>query len=358
MDLAALGWTPALDFYLELLDDPSLVPGRVVVVHRERCGVETADGRRTAVWRPPVALVEGDPVALPVPGDWAALSPGSDLDRLVALLPRRTCLRRGGSEGRRDVQALAANIDLVLVVTGLDGDFSPRRIERYLTLVRSSGARPVVVLNKADLCAPDELEQALERARAVCRGAELLAISAGSGEGLDPLAELLSPGSTSVLVGSSGAGKSTLLNALIGGRVQPTAPVRPGDQRGRHTTTHRELWALPGGALVIDSPGIREVSLAADPAALDQVFDEIAELAGDCRFADCSHQGEPGCAVRAALERGELAEERLESYLRLASEQKSAALRQDEAARRAEERATQGKYRGWLRVKRRLDGEE
>jgi ribosome biogenesis GTPase len=355
MDLNRLGWTPALDYYMELLDDPDLVPGRVAVVHRGRCEVEAAAGRREAAWHPPVAVVDGDPVDAPASGDWCALAPGEAMVRLVSLLPRRTCLVRGGSDSRRGRQALAANVDLVLIVTGLDGDFSPRRIERYLALVRSSGASPMVLLNKADAC-PDP-GQALDRARAVTRELEPLLISAREDSGLEPVRQALGPGTTAVLVGSSGAGKSTLLNRLLGRAVQATAPVRAGDQRGRHTTTRRELLVLPGGGLMIDTPGIREVSLLPDEHALDQVFDEIEELSAGCRFSDCTHEGEPGCAVVSAVEQGALAEDRLQSYLRLRREQQAARLRQDEAARRAHERATWGNIRVKLRESRRFKGD-
>ncbi|WHP16791.1 ribosome small subunit-dependent GTPase A [Cellulomonas sp. ES6] len=237
--------------------------------------------------------------------------------RLVAVLPRRTAVVRDGADRTSREQVLAANVDVVLVVEHLDPDPSPGRVERLLTLAWRSGAVPVVVLTKADLV-PDP-EGMADEVRAVAIGADVHAVSVTAGTGLEPLRALLGPGRTLVVVGPSGAGKSTLVNALAGAEVMATGDRRA-DGRGRHTTVHRELVPLPGGASLIDTPGLRGVGLVADAAALETAFADVAELAEDCRFADCAHRSEPGCAVLAAVEDGSLSARRLDSWRRLARE--------------------------------------
>jgi ribosome biogenesis GTPase len=245
---------------------------------------------------------------------------------------------------------------VVLVVTGLDGDFSLRRIERYLVLARSGGARAAVVLSKADLV--EDPEEVVRRASKTAAGMAVLAVSAVTGTGLDALAEEIGPGRTAVLVGSSGAGKSTLINRLLGEERQRTGAVRQHDDRGRHVTARRELLVLPCGGLVIDTPGLREVGMVGDEDAVLSVFPKIAELARGCRFGDCAHRQEPGCAVQEAARTGELDPDRLESFHRLVREQSSAARRASEHERRAHERATYGKYRRQLRDVYRLKGRD
>ncbi|WP_298459289.1 ribosome small subunit-dependent GTPase A [uncultured Cellulomonas sp.] len=237
--------------------------------------------------------------------------------RLTALLPRRTAIVRDSAGGSSRAQPLAANVDVVLVVEHLDPDPDLGRVERLLTLAWQSGGLPVVVLTKADVV-PDPAGMAAEVAQAA-PGADVYAVSATAGTGLDPVRALLAPGTTLVVVGPSGAGKSTLVNALAGTEVMATGERRA-DGRGRHTTTHRELVALPGGALLIDTPGLRAVGLVADDTAVDATFADVTDLARRCRFADCAHRTEPGCAVQAALESGELPERRYASWQRLARE--------------------------------------
>jgi ribosome biogenesis GTPase len=253
-------------------------------------------------------------------GDWVALETRVAEGRATihAVLPRRSAFVRKAAGAAREVQVLAANIDTAFLVMGLDSDFNPRRLERALVLAWESGATPVVLLNKADLC-PD-LGERQRTAEWADPGVPVHALSARRGQGLEALERYLQPGRTVALLGSSGAGKSTIANRLLGEERLRTAEVRPHDQRGRHTTSHRELFALPGGALLIDTPGLRELQLWATEEGLADAFEDVDRLARSCRFRDCRHRGEPGCAVTAAVESGELSEERLRSHHKLAAE--------------------------------------
>lgn len=239
----------------------------------------------------------------PCVGDWVILRDGGVI---TEVLPRRTKLSRKEPGGAHREQVLAANIDVLFVVSGLDHDYNPRRLERYLILAAESGARPVVLLNKADLC--DHLDDIILETQRAAPQVSILPTSALSGQGVEAIAHEMEPGQTAALIGSSGTGKSTLLNRLLGDRRQETSPVRDSDSKGRHTTTRRELFRMPGGWLLMDLPGLRELQLWADPEQVDQTFSDIAALADGCRFRDCTHQHEPGCAVReATLDPGRLA---------------------------------------------------
>jgi ribosome biogenesis GTPase len=252
-------------------------------------------------------------------------------------------------------QILAANIDTVFIVAGLDNEFRVRRIERYVVTAWDSGATPVLVLNKADIC-PD-IEPFVRQASDAAPGIPVVPISAKEGSGLDSLAPHLTPGTTVVLLGSSGVGKSSLVNRLLNEDRQAVRAVREGDKggdKGRHTTTSRELIALPGGALLIDTPGLRELQLAADDEGLDAAFDDIVALADGCRFDDCSHGQEPGCAVKEAVERGELPRDRLTSYLKLQRELRRTAVRKTLRAAQVERIRIKSATRAFERHKRRF----
>lgn len=260
-----------------------------------------------------------DRASMPVVGDWvAARIVGPDQAIVEAVLHRRTCFSRRAAGRREEEQPLAANIDLVFLVCGLDGDFNLRRLERYLTLAAESGAAPVVVLNKADVC--DGLATQLAATTAVAGNAPVVALSAREDEVLDGLTPYLATGRTVALLGSSGVGKSTIVNRLLGEDRLLTSEVRESDSRGRHTTTRRELLLLPHGGVLIDTPGMRELQLWAGRESVDRTFDEIAELASACRYADCTHSGEPGCAVAEALAAGTIQPERMQSYRKLLGE--------------------------------------
>ena len=338
VDLADFGWNDDVDTAFRPYAQAGLLPGRIARQSRDLSLVLTADGDRDAhvSGRFRRSALAGS--AFPAVGDWAALRGAPDGHRVIdAVLPRRTAFARKSAGDAVEAQVVAANVDVVLLVSGLDGDFAPRRIERYVTTAWSSGAQPVIVLNKADL-APG-LADAIAAAAAVAPGVPIVTTTAVDPCGLDSLKGYLLPGRTIALLGSSGVGKSTLINSFLGeDRFDTSAVSSAHAGRGRHTTTARELVRLPNGALLIDTPGMRELGLWADREALDRTFDEIDHLAQGCRFPDCAHRGEPACAVRAAVDAGELDAERFGSYLTLARELDSIEIRQDDKARRRHEK--------------------
>ncbi len=296
-----------------------LTLGRVATSQRDLYRLYTAAGECDAEPSGRLWYLTPDPSGMPVVGDWVAARVLSPEQAIVeAVLPRRTLFSRRAAGRREEQQPVAANIDLVFLVCGLDGDFNLRRIERYLTLTLESGAAPVIVLNKADLSTA--VEERIAEAAALGPALPVIACSARTGEGMQALAERLGPGVTVALLGSSGAGKSTIVNRLLGDDRFETAEVRESDSRGRHTTTHRELVVLPQGGALIDTPGMRELQLWAAKESVDQVFEEIAGLAARCRYGDCAHTGEPGCAVAAALADGTLDAARWASYHKLTGE--------------------------------------
>ncbi|MBI5544707.1 MAG: ribosome small subunit-dependent GTPase A [Deltaproteobacteria bacterium] len=339
-DLSLLGWSPFFEEQWQQWARPELVPARVAAEHRGAYEVWSLAGEGPARLTGRLRRVLGES-ALPVAGDWVALSGapggGGAITTIERLFARRTAFSRGAAGREARAQVVAANVDRVLVVCGLDADFNPRRIERYLARVWASGAQPTVVLTKADLCA--DVSAQIAEVEAHCPGAPVLATSAPHGEGIEAVRALVGRGQTAALVGSSGAGKSTLVNALLGEARMATAEVCERDGRGRHTTVHRQLLRLPGeGGLLLDTPGMRELQLL-DEAGLAGAFEEVEALAAGCRFGDCGHEGEPGCALRAAVESGELEAERLEHYLQLRREAHAFELRHDERRRRQSDRA-------------------
>jgi ribosome biogenesis GTPase len=335
-----LGLTPHFEAAFRALNIDGGVPARVVASHGRLCRVLTETGELMAEVggqrRDLEPTTPGRPTpVLPVTGDFVVVRPLGDGRALVqAVLPRQTAFSRKAAGEKTVAQVVAANVDVVFLVLGLDGDFSPRRLERYLVLAWESGARPVVVLNKTDMC--DDLEGRLQEIAAVACGTDVHAVSALTGAGLEALQPELRPGRTIALLGSSGAGKSTLINRLAGQELRATQPVRERDQRGKHTTTARELVPLESGAWLLDTPGMRELQLWAGEDALDAVFDDVTAVAAQCRFGDCSHRSEPGCAVREALESGSLAPERVRSQEKLKKEIRHLELRQDQGLRLAD----------------------
>lgn len=327
MTLESLGWNDAFADAFRPYEEEGLIPARVAVQHRGGYVVLTEEGEREAeAARRHVRTGE-----LAGVGDWVALRVLPDGRALVeAVLPRQSAFTRKETMDGIGEQILAANVDTVFLVSALGHDLNLRRIERYLTAAWDSGAAPVVVLTKADLH-PDTVADALVEVESVAFGVPVHAVSNVTREGLEALGQYLGPGKTVALLGSSGVGKSTLVNTLLGEERLATGAVREDDERGRHTTTHRELVQLPGGALLLDTPGMRELQLYADEEALDTAFSDVAELATECRFSDCTHVHEPGCAVRAALEDGRLDPDRWDSYRRLQNEIRALEIRQDKA---------------------------
>ncbi len=292
---------------------------RVAIAQRDLYYLYTEDGSMPAEPSGKLYYHAAGSASLPVTGDWVAVRIASTDQAVVeAVLPRHTCLSRRAAGRRDQEQPLAANVDVVFVVCGLDGDFNLRRLERYLALVAASGAAPVVVLNKADLCA-DPAERVGETA-AIARNAPVVATSALDPGGIDGLHRFLTPGATVALLGSSGAGKSTIANGLLGEERFRSGEVRMSDSRGCHTTVRRELVPLPVTGAIIDTPGLRELQLWTGPESVDAVFDEIAALAGNCRFRDCTHSDEPGCAVLAAVDCGQVDAARWASFRKLRQE--------------------------------------
>jgi ribosome biogenesis GTPase len=327
--LAALGWTPRLETAFTALGCPDLIPARVAAVHRGRLDLLGLEAQLHGTLSGRLTYAAASAAELPATGDWVAVDPASGV--VHALLPRKGGIARAAAGGRSEPEVIAANVDLALVVGSLNRDLNVRRLERFLTLAADAEAEPLVVLSKADLCA-DPDAHVLDVRVALGGSVPVLAISAVDGTGLGTLEAWLEPGRTAVLLGSSGVGKTTLLNHLTG-ESRATLPVREGDDRGRHATTHRELVPLAGGALVIDTPGLRLPRVWEQAGGLSSVFGDVEQLARGCRFRDCTHGGEPGCAVTAAVEDGRLAPDRLAGMEKLAREQAWIASRCDERAR-------------------------
>lgn len=306
--------------------------GRVISEHRGFFDLVGTDGEMLATVSGRMLHEAEDARDLPAVGDWVL---HSDLDdegrvRVDAVLERRTAVVRRAAGLDAEPQIVAANVDIVLIVSSLDRDLNPRRLERYLAVVGASGARPVIVLTKLDLC--DDPGPMIARVRRVAEEVEVLLASNVTGDGLDAVGGLLSDGTTVALLGSSGVGKSSMVNALIGDEVLGTGELRSGG-KGRHTTTRRELIPVPGGGVLLDTPGMRELQLW-DEASLDDAFPEIEEASRSCRFADCAHRDEPGCAVREAVEAGEISAERFASWSRLNGELTALAEEQELRRRR------------------------
>ena len=339
IELAEYGWNAALAASFEAFAGQGFVPGRVVKQARDLSTLMTAEGEAAGEVSGRFRHQALGPSDFPAVGDWAAVRPVERGPSLIeAILPRRSAFTRKAAGEAVEAQIVAANVDTVFLVSGLDGDLNLRRIERYLATAWSSGAEPVIVLNKADL-RPD-LADVIAATAAVAPGVPIQAVRALTEGGLEGLAPYLVAGRTVALLGSSGVGKSTIINRLLGEeRFRTAAMSDAAAGRGRHTTTSRELVRLPGGALLIDTPGMRELGLWADDEGIDRTFDEIDRLAARCRFPDCGHEREPGCAVTAAVESGVLDAGRWQSYLKLRRELRFMELKKDEKTRRRHEKA-------------------
>jgi ribosome biogenesis GTPase len=299
--------------------------GRVFLQHNRALMLYTAAGELQAETTGRLRFHARGAEDLPAVGDWVAFRRVSEEEKakIHEILPRRSKFSRRAAGSETAEQIVAANVDTVFLVTGLDHDFNPRRVERYLIMAWESGAEPVVVLNKADLI--EEVEERRREIESVAPGVPVLALSAKRGVGVEQLLPYVGRGRTVALMGSSGTGKSTITNRLLGAEVQRTQEVRLEDARGRHTTTHRELFVLPGAGLVLDTPGMRELQLLVSERGLRETFEEIEAAAALCRFTDCRHEGEPGCAVREALDEGRLDPQRYQNYRKMQAEMRHTA---------------------------------
>jgi ribosome biogenesis GTPase / thiamine phosphate phosphatase len=326
--LADVGWDDEWAAVFAALAPPGALAARVARADRGACTVLAPGNLRVTSGRRPVAT-----------GDWVIVGPGplpDDLPTVIDVLPRRSAFVRERPGRETAEQVVAANVDTVLVVNGLDTGVNARRIERYLALAWQSGAVPAIVLTKADCCTDDDVAGAVEDVRSVALGVEVHTVSAADGRGIDRLATAhLSQGRTVALLGPSGSGKSTLVNRLAGADVMATGETRR-DGKGRHTTVHRELVVLPGRGLLLDTPGMRGISLWDAAEGVSQTFADVEALIGECRFSDCRHLGEPGCAVLAAVEDGSLVESRLASWHKLQREARALAARQGDRAAKEE----------------------
>ncbi|CAG7617438.1 ribosome small subunit-dependent GTPase A [Paenibacillus allorhizosphaerae] len=336
MDLTRLGWNTELHEQFGVYAAQGYGCGRIAIEHKGLYQIWTADGERTGEISGKMRHQSTSRDQYPAVGDWVVIQDrgGEHKATIHAILPRKSKFSRRAAGNKTAEQIVAANVDTVFLVNALNNDFNLRRIERYLTLTWESGANPVIVLSKADLCADADKKAA--SVRSIAPGVPVHVISSIQKEGLPSLSGYLAQGQTVALLGSSGAGKSTLINCLAGADIQKVNDVRQGDDRGKHTTTHRELIMLPDGALIMDTPGMRELQLWESSDGLANAFEDIDTLAKACYFNDCSHRHEPGCAVRLALKNGTLEAKRFRSYQSLGAELKHLSRKMEKTIRSVE----------------------
>ncbi|MBN1348445.1 ribosome small subunit-dependent GTPase A [candidate division KSB1 bacterium] len=332
MNLIELGWNEYFESHFQQYKNEGFSPARVAREEKERYLVYSEFGELAAEISGKMLYQSQSISDFPAVGDWVVINPlPADAAAIIhAVLPRKGSFSRKVAGFKTEEQVVAANIDTVFLVSGLDGDYNPRRIERYLSVAWDSGANPVILLNKIDLCS--EIDARVSEIEAIAFGVPIHPVSALEKRGLESLDQYLKTGKTAALVGSSGVGKSSIINSLLGIDRQFVKTVREDDSRGRHATTRRELILLPRGGLIVDNPGMRELQLWTSEESLQETFEDIEELAAQCRFRDCQHQNEPDCAVRQAIENGVLERKRFNNYIKLQKELRFLETRQDQRA--------------------------
>ena len=338
-DLNSLGWNPFFEEAFTPYKNEGHSVGRVALEYQGLYRVYAEEGEMLAEVTGKFHYQAEARSDFPAVGDWVVITPYPNEKKafIHAILPRRSAFSRKAAGEVTEEQIVATNVDTIFLVQGLDGNYNLRRIERYLTVALESGARPVVILSKSDIC--DEVEQRVLEVEKVARGVLVHAISSIENRGLEQLNQYIGPGLTVAFLGSSGAGKSTLINRLVGEEIQKVQDVREGDDKGRHTTVHRELIVLSSGGILIDTPGMRELQLWDAGEGLSDTFGDIDSLAGQCYFSDCGHGNEPVCAVKEALGDGSLDEKRFENYMKMRKELEYLDSRQDTRTRREKERS-------------------
>lgn len=355
VELEHLGWDSSFAKAFESLGIPDVIPARIGIEHNHLYRVITGERELLAETTGNLRHMASGSDALPAVGDWVAVRISDDFQaKICAILPRRSCFSRKSSSNPTKRQIVAANVDTVFLVSGLDRNFSPRRVERYLVAAAESGAEPVIVLNKTDLC--DAVGDAVKAIQVITESVPIHTTSSSEPDGLNQLEVYLRHGRTVAFLGSSGVGKSTIINFLLGSNRQKTQSVRQRDQRGRHTTVHRELLVRSKGGVIIDTPGMRELQLWDSDRALESAFDDIDVFSQACRFRDCHHQTEPGCAVRQAVSGGQLTADRLSHYHQLQNERATLDERRKQLAQMIEQRKSK-LSRPPNRVTRRLSRE-
>jgi len=318
LNLEQYGWNSEWQEKFSSIQQPGWIPGRILSQSVDLYQLITEQGEMNGKISGKKRYESLSAVDFPVTGDWVALQPSAGSNAVIQCICQRTNSLMRKQNIKQDAQLLGANIDFAFIMTSLDHDFNPRRLERYLVIAWENNIQPIILLNKADIC--EQTEERLHEAETVAVGTPIHVISARQKTGLESVQSYCQTGKTIILIGSSGVGKSTLTNALLGNTIQTTQAIREDDSHGRHTTTRKSLFLLPGGGLLLDTPGLREIQLWGDISGLSSTFQDIEDLAEECRFQNCRHESEPGCAVKDAIEKGKLPQERLDSYHKLQKE--------------------------------------